>query len=167
QPSAEGEALLVEEMLRMVPKEAETVADLFCGLGTFTFALAVRRHRVHAVEAANAPLAALWTAARRNDQASRITVEERDLTSRPIRATELEGGDAVVFDPPRAGARDQAVELAASEIPTIIAVSCNPATFARDARILTDGGYRLAEVTPIDQFPWSAHLELVAQFVRD
>ena len=141
------------------------MADLYAGCGTFTFALAARA-RVHAVEGDAAALAALWAAARKADLAGRITVETRDLARAPVTAEELSGGDAVVFDPPRAGAREQAAELAASDVPTVVAVSCHPNSFARDARILVDGGYRLVEVTPLDQFPWSGHLELVALFKR-
>ncbi len=166
QPSSEGEGFLVAEVLRLLPKEAETVADLYSGYGTFTFALAARGHRVHAVEGDEAALAALWSAACRSEKVSRVTIEQRDLARQPILAEELEGGDAVLFDPPRAGAREQAEALAHCDIATIIAVSCNPATFARDARILVDGGYQLEEIVPVDQFPFSGHLELVAKFTR-
>jgi 23S rRNA (uracil1939-C5)-methyltransferase len=95
-----------------------------------------------------------------------ITTEARDLFARPLSASELRRFDAVVFDPPRAGARAQAEELAGSAVSVIAAVSCNPSTFARDARILAAGGYRLERVTPVDQFLWSPHLELVAIFRR-
>ena len=90
----------------------------------------------------------------------------RDLFRRPFVAAELNRFEAVVFDPPRQGAQAQARELAASAVPMVVAVSCNPATFARDARILVDGGYRLLQVTPVDQFRYSAHVELVARFER-
>jgi len=103
------------------------------------------------------------------DQAPRlkpVTVERRDLFQRPFLARELAGLDAVVFDPPRQGAEKQARALAASQVPIVAAVSCNPATFARDARILADGGYRLTRVTPVDQFLYSAHVELVGRFER-
>jgi 23S rRNA (uracil1939-C5)-methyltransferase len=118
--------------------------------------------RVHAIDADAALLQAM-TAARGT---YRITAEQRDLFAQPLSASELKGFDAVVFDPPRAGARAQAEELARSAVPIIAAVSCNPSTFARDARILVDGGYRLETVTPVDQFLWSPHLELVAIFRR-
>ena len=95
-----------------------------------------------------------------------ITAEARDLVRRPVLATELKKTDAVVFDPPRAGAAEQAGEIARSSVPRVVAVSCNPATFARDARILTDAGFRLERVHPIDQFLWSPHLELVGVFGR-
>ena len=165
QPTAEGEKLLVEAVLAGVPEGAARVADLYAGCGTFTFPLA-ERCRVHAVEGDGAALAALWTAARRADMAGRVSVEERDLARDPLLPEELNGFDAVVFDPPRPGAREQATALAASTVPAVVAVSCNPATFARDARILIDGGFALVEVVPVDQFPWSGHLELVGRFVR-
>jgi 23S rRNA (uracil1939-C5)-methyltransferase len=165
QPTAEGEAVLVELVMAAVPAGAETAADLFAGCGTFTFPLAGRL-QVYAAEGAEDSLAALQAAARRSDRAGRIEAELRDLARFPVMADELSGGDVVVFDPPRGGAREQAVEIAASDVPLVVAVSCNPTTFARDARILADGGYRLKEATPIDQFPWSGHLELVAVFER-
>lgn len=165
QPTAEGETLLVEAVLAGVPEGAARVADLYAGCGTFTFPL-VNRCRVHAVEGYDAALAALWTAARRADLAGRISVEERDLARDPLEPEELNEFDAVVFDPPRTGAREQATALAASTVPAVVAVSCNPATFARDARILIDGGFALTEVVPVDQFPWSGHVELVGRFAR-
>jgi 23S rRNA (uracil1939-C5)-methyltransferase len=165
QPTAEGEALLVERVMAAVPAEAETAADLYAGCGTFTFPLAARL-QVYAAEGAEDSLAALDAAARRSDRAGRVQAEVRDLARFPVQADELSGGDVVVFDPPRNGAREQAAEIAASGVPRVIAVSCNPTTFARDARTLVDAGYRLTEATPIDQFPWSGHLELVAVFER-
>jgi len=165
QPSAEGQAALTAAVLGYLPEICETVADLYCGCGTFTFALSPRA-RVLAIDGADEAVAALWAAVRRADLASRIAVEVRDLVREPLLGRELARFDTVVFDPPRAGAREQARELAASKVPTVIAVSCNPNSFARDARILVDAGYRLVEITPVDQFPWSGHLELVAQFLR-
>ncbi len=165
QPSAAGQAALSEAILGYLPETCERIADLFCGSGAFTFPLSART-RVLAVDGAEEAVAALWTATRRADLAGRIAVEVRDLARAPLLAGELTGFDAVVFDPPRAGAREQALELAESGVATVIAVSCNPKTFARDARILADGGYSLMEVTPVDQFPWSGHLELVAKFAR-
>src|SRR5207248_2669016 len=121
--------------------------------------------RVHAVDG-SAPAVAALAAAKRRAGADRLTVEERDLEKRPLGAAELAPYDAVVFDPPRAGARAQTAALAASRVPRIVAVSCNPATFARDARILVEAGYSLERVQPIDQFLWSAHVELTATFQR-
>ena len=170
QPTAAGEAALVERVLAYLPEGAETIAELYAGCGTFTFPLA-KLHgtgavRVHAVERDAAALAALWAAARQAGLAGRITVTAQDLARAPVLAEDLEGGDCVVFDPPRAGAREQAAEIARSSVPAAVAVSCNPKTFARDARILVDGGFALVEVTPVDQFPWTGHLELVAKFRR-
>ena len=124
------------------------------------------RAAVHAVEGARPAAAALAAAAARAGLGGRLTGERRDIEARPLTADELAGFDAVVFDPPRAGAKAQSAVLAASAVPRVVAVSCNPASFARDARLLVDGGYRLARVQPIDQFVWSPHVELVAWFER-
>jgi 23S rRNA (uracil1939-C5)-methyltransferase len=159
QASAAGEAALVDAVLAGVG-DARTIADLFAGLGTFSFPLA-RNAAVHAVEGDASAFAALSAAAR---PLPNVTAARRNLFTDPLTAPELSRFDAVVFDPPRAGAREQATRIAESGVPTVVAVSCNPATFARDARILTDGGYRLERVTPVDQFVWSAHVELVARF---
>ncbi|CAE7211306.1 unnamed protein product [Symbiodinium sp. CCMP2456] len=161
QPTAEGQQALVERVLAAIPATAETAADLFAGCGTFTFPLA-ERLQVYAAEGSEAAVAALSAAARQDARGARITAEQRDLARFPVQADELSGGDVVVFDPPRTGAREQVRALAQSDVPLVIAVSCNPTTFARDARSLVDGGYRLTEATPIDQFPWSGHLELEA-----
>jgi 23S rRNA (uracil1939-C5)-methyltransferase len=141
--------------------KAKKVADLFSGLGTFTFALA-RKASVMAAENNAAMLAALTTAARRASGLKPIATLRRDLMREPLSWQELNGFDAVVFDPPRAGAIAQAQALAKSKVPRVVAVSCNPATFARDARALIDGGYRITRVVPLDQFIWSPHVELVA-----
>ena len=144
--------------------KAQRVADLFCGCGTFALRLA-RNAQVLAVESDVAALAALGRAARQPGLKA-ITAKRRDLFAEPLLAAELKGFDAVVFDPPFAGAAAQAQELANSQVPHLAAVSCNPATFARDARILADGGYVLKNVTPVDQFVFSAHIELVGHFVK-
>jgi len=141
--------------------DARRGADLFSGCGSFTFVLA-QKADVLAVEGDEAALAALKTAT----VGRRIRTERRDLARRPLAGAELAGLDAVVFDPPRAGAQAQAEALAESGPPLVVAVSCNPATLARDGRILAAGGYRLERATPVDQFPWSAHLEAVAVFRR-
>lgn len=143
---------------------AARILDLFSGCGTFTFPLADKA-AVHAVDGDKDLIAALQSAA---DKAMRntVTTEVRDLFRRPYLADELNRFDAVLFDPPRAGAKTQAAQLAASAVPVVVGVSCNPATFARDARLLADGGYRLTDVTPIDQFLWSPHVELVGIFRR-
>ncbi len=161
-----------ETMVAMVTdalKTSGSVIDLFAGCGTFSLALA-SIHKVHAVEGAKAQCAALERAVRRQGPGAGLKplqVERRDLARRPVRHDELTGFDAAVIDPPRAGAAAQCEALAASTIPLIASVSCNPATFARDARTLIDGGYRLESVTPLDQFLWSPHIELVGIFRRE
>jgi 23S rRNA (uracil1939-C5)-methyltransferase len=161
QASPSAEMILVEEVLSGVGP-GRPVLDLFAGLGTFTFALA-RSGPVHAVEGDAHTAAALARAAA--DQ-PRVTVERRDLARNPVPASALARYAAAVFDPPRAGATRQAAALAASAIGTVVAVSCNPATFARDAAKLVGGGYRLDHVTPVDQFVWTPHLELTGVFRR-
>jgi 23S rRNA (uracil1939-C5)-methyltransferase len=142
---------------------AGVVADLFCGVGTFALPLS-RAARVTAADAAGAAVDALDRAAR--TAARNIAAEHRDLFRRPYDAKALARFAAVVIDPPRAGAVAQVRELARSEIPTIAYVSCNPNTFARDARILVEAGYQLTELWPVGQFRWSLHVELVAAFRR-
>jgi 23S rRNA (uracil1939-C5)-methyltransferase len=141
------------------------VADLFCGVGTFTFALA-RRARVSAFDNDAAAIAALGAAASRAQGLKPIEARVRDLLREPLSVRELEPFDAVVLDPPRAGAQRQASELARSKVAAVVAVSCDPGTLARDLRLLTDGGYSIASVTPIDQFVFSAHVEAVAVLRR-
>ena len=144
---------------------AKTVADLFCGAGPFALRLA-ERARVTAADSDADAVAALKKAVTGTNGLKPISAEVRDLFRRPVAATELKGFDAVVFDPPRQGAQAQARELAKSVVPVVIAVSCNAETFARDARILIDRGYSLETVTPVDQFRYSAHVEIVARFAR-
>ncbi|SDG32916.1 23S rRNA m(5)U-1939 methyltransferase [Limimonas halophila] len=165
QPTAEGQTALIEAVTGWLKDAGGPLADFYAGCGTFTFPLA-RYQPVHAVEGERAAIASLWQAARRNDYAGPVTAEVRDLVEEPPAAEELDTFAGVVFDPPRAGAKALARELADSRVPTVVAVSCNANTFARDARLLVEGGYTLAEVRPIDQFPWSGHLELVARFHR-
>ncbi len=162
QASAEGEAALVAAVLASL-ESAGTVADLYAGAGTFTLPAAAAGMRVHAVDADEALVAALAAAAR---TLPAVTVEARDLCARPLAAAELARFDAAILDPPRAGARAQAGELARSAVPVVAALSCRPETFARDARILSTGGFRLERLWPIDQFLWSPHLELAALFRR-
>ncbi len=166
QPSLAGERLLIEQVRAGLPPSASRAADLFAGCGTFTFLLA-EKAPVLAVEGNAEACGSLQRALNAGGLASRVTVEARDLERRPLLPEELEAIDVVVFDPPRAGARAQAGLLATSAVQTVIAVSCNPTTLARDAALLRDGGYRLVTATPIDQFPWSGHLEAVAVFRRD
>jgi len=163
QPTREGEAALVAAVCTAA-QGARRVADLFCGLGTFALPLAGAGARVLAVDASGPAIAALEAAAR--SARPGLATAHRDLFRRPLTATELAGFDVVVFDPPRAGAREQAAELARAALPCVIAVSCNPATFARDAALLAAGGYRLGRIWPVGQFRWSTHIELVAEFRR-
>lgn len=162
QATPDGEAALVEEVKRALPARG-AVADLFCGLGTFALAIGEGRP-VYAAEAARDLVLALKQAAGRAQR--RLVADHRDLFRRPLVPAELNRFSAVVIDPPRAGAREQVMQLAASTVPTIAYVSCNPASFARDAAHLIAGGYRLASVKPVGQFRWSTHVELVGIFHR-
>jgi 23S rRNA (uracil1939-C5)-methyltransferase len=146
-------------------KGARRVADLFSGVGTFALRLA-EHAEVHAVEADLAAGRALERAAHSATGLRGVSVERRDLFRRPLTAAELDKYEAVVFDPPRAGAIEQARALSASRVPTVVAVSCNVQTFARDAKILVDGGYALERATPVDQFRHSPHVETVGVFRR-
>lgn len=146
--------------------KARNVADLFSGVGTFALRLA-RSANVHAVEGDAAALATFDKALRKPQGLKKVTFERRDLSRRPLVRDELEPFDTVVFDPPRAGAQAQAEQLALSKVKTVVAVSCNPATLARDLRILIDGGYVLQSVTPVDQFHFSPHIEVVAVLTRE
>ena len=163
QASAEAERAMTD-LVVAAAGGAKRIADLYAGCGTFTFPLS-KTAKVHAVEGDKDSLAALSAAARRGSL-GRITSERRDLARNPLQPDELKPFDCVVFDPPRAGAKAQTEMLAKSRVPAVVAVSCDPGSFARDARILVDGGYRLEPVTPIDQFVWSAHVEIVAVFRR-
>ena len=160
QATVDGEAALVSAVTEALGGADET-ADLFAGLGTFAFALP---GKVHGVEGGRDALLALHSSAKRAGRP--ISVEHRDLFRRPLTAQELNRFDGVVIDPPRAGAKEQIAELAASSVARIASVSCNPATFARDAKMLTDGGYRLDWIQPVGQFRWSTHTELAARFSR-
>jgi 23S rRNA (uracil1939-C5)-methyltransferase len=164
QATAAGEAALAR-LVETNCAAAATVADLFCGVGPFALRLA-ERARVRAIDSDATAIAALQQAANATSGLKRVQAETRDLFRRPLRPDELTSFDAVVFDPPRQGGEAQVRALAASAVPTIVAVSCNPATFARDARVLAEGGYRLARVTPIDQFLYSTHVEVVALLQR-
>jgi 23S rRNA (uracil1939-C5)-methyltransferase len=144
---------------------AKNIADLFCGVGPFALRLAAKA-RIAAFDSDAGAVTALQKAATATSGLKPVKAETRDLFRRPLVAQELRDFDAVVFDPPRQGAQAQALQLAASKIGTVIAVSCNIATFARDARILVDGGFRLEKVTPVDQFRYTPHVELVARLTR-
>jgi len=161
QASQSAETILIEEVLSGVGSRRPAV-DLFAGLGTFSFALA-QGGPVHAVEGEMRAITALARAAL--DQPN-VTVERRNLAREPLPPERLAPYAAAVFNPPRAGAIEVSEALAGSSLDTVVAISCKPATFARDAAILTAGGYRLEQVTPVDQFVWTSHLELVAVFRR-
>lgn len=146
-------------------KRAKHIADLFCGVGPFALRLATRS-RITAFDSDANAVAALQKAATSTSGLKPVKAEARDLFRRPLMPQELRDYDAIVFDPPRQGAQAQVTQLAASKIPTVVAVSCNVTTFARDAKILIDGGYTIEGVTPVDQFRHTPHIELVARFVR-
>jgi 23S rRNA (uracil1939-C5)-methyltransferase len=164
QATAEGETALLRSVALAIGS-ARKITDLFAGVGTFALPLA-ERAEVHAVESLPAMLAALEKGARGAEGLRRVTTETRDLFRRPLEPDEFKGVDAVVIDPPRAGAEAQMRTLARSDIPVIAAVSCNPVTFARDAKILVNAGYSLDWVQVVDQFRWSPHVELAARFSR-
>ncbi|MEP6786320.1 MAG: class I SAM-dependent RNA methyltransferase [Sphingomonadales bacterium] len=156
QATADGEAALVAAVRDSIGN-ATKIFDLFAGLGTFALSLG---GRVKAIEGSRDATVALLAS-------RKVAVDHRDLFRRPLTEIELNTADAVVLDPPRAGAREQVARLAASTVLRIAYVSCNPATFARDARVLIDGGYCLEHITPVGQFRWSTHVELVASFTRE
>jgi 23S rRNA (uracil1939-C5)-methyltransferase len=164
QATSTGDAILAQRVVAYC-ESAATVADLFCGVGPFALRLA-ERAKVTAVDNDEEAIAALRGAAAGTPGLKPVAIQLRDLSRRPLGQAELKRFDAVVFDPPRQGAEAQARELAASTVPTVVAVSCNPTTFARDARILVDGGYRVMQVVPVDQFLFSAHVEVVANFKK-
>lgn len=165
QPSAEGEAALVAAVnqgLSFLKGTKNKIADLFSGCGTFAGPL-LERGFVLAIEEDQGMVEVLQKAARAN---GRLTVQKRDLFKEPIGPRELTGYQAVLLDPPRAGAREQALKLAKSSVPIVIYVSCNPQSFARDAKILTEGGYHFESLQIVDQFIWSSHVEIVGVFHR-
>ena len=164
QATEAGEAWLAEFAERALTN-AKRVADLFCGAGAFALRLA-RLHEVFAADADPAAIAAIARAAAMTPGLHKLEAEMRDLFRRPLRAAELAAFDAALIDPPRAGALEQARALAASALPLVASISCNAATFARDARILIDGGFHIDSVTPLDQFRFSAHVEIAAVFRR-
>lgn len=160
QATADGEAALVAAVLEGAAG-ARRVADLFCGVGTFALPLS-RGARVLAADASGPAVAALARAAQAAGRP--VETQHRDLFRRPLAAAELRGLEAVVIDPPRSGAAVQTAEIAAARVPVVMAVSCNPATFARDAERLVAAGYGLETLWPVAQFRWSTHVELAARF---
>ncbi len=165
QAAQAAETRMAELIVANLPRKARRVADLFCGVGAFSFALA-RTVVVAAYDGDGEAVSALRHATRHTQGLKPIEAKARDLFREPLSRKELEAFDAVVLDPPRAGAMAQAEALAKSKVGTVLAVSCNPATLARDVRILVDGGYKLESVTPIDQFVYSPHIEAVAVLRR-
>jgi 23S rRNA (uracil1939-C5)-methyltransferase len=163
QATTAGEEALGALVLQQIGKSKQVV-DLFCGVGPFALRLA-KKARVSAFDSEPNAIAALQAAAK-SPGLKPLKAELRDLFRRPLVPQELRDVDAVVFDPPRQGAQAQVTQLAKSKVPLVIAVSCNVQTFARDARVLIDGGYRLKSVTPVDQFRHTPHIELVATFTR-
>ncbi len=161
----EAERVMIDLVTAALPKKAKRVADLFSGLGTFTFPLA-RRVQVTAFDSDRRAIQVLEAAVRRASGLKPIEARVRDLFREPLSPKELENFDAVVLDPPRAGAAEQAERLARSKVPVVIAVTCAPATLARDARTLIDAGFKMGPVHPIDQFIFSPHVEAVTVFQR-
>jgi 23S rRNA (uracil1939-C5)-methyltransferase len=164
QATVAGEAALAVLVAKHCDR-ARHIADLFCGVGPFALRLA-EKSRLSAYDSDAGAIASLQKAAASTPGLKPVKAETRDLFRRPLVAEELRDFDAVIFDPPRQGAQAQAERLAASKVPVVIAVSCNATTFARDARILIDGGYEIGSVTPVDQFRHTPHVELVARFSR-
>ena len=164
QATAEGEAALARLVIDHVGS-AKRVADLFSGIGTFALRLA-EKARITAVDTEATAIKALERGVAMTPGLKAVETLTRDLFRSPIMAIELNAFDAVVFDPPRQGAEAQARELSLSKVPVVVAVSCDATTFARDARLLIDGGYKLITVTPVDQFRYSHHVELVAKFTK-
>lgn len=160
----QAEAAMVARAVAAV-QGVKRIADLFCGAGTFTFPLATVAP-VLAADASEAGIRALKAGVASASGLKPITAQARDLFRRPFSPVDLKGCDAVVFDPPRAGAAEQSAQIAQSGAAVVVGVSCNPTTFARDARILIDAGFGLERVTPVDQFLWSGHVELVGVFRR-
>lgn len=165
QATAAGQATLAELTLAALGPRVRRIADLFAGCGPLSLAMA-KRAAIHAVESDAAALAGLDRAARGATGLRQITTERRDLFRRPLLPLELDAFDAVVFDPPRAGAEAQARQLAASRVPLVIGIACDTGTFARDAATLVAGGYGLDSVTPVDQFRHAGHVEMVGVFRR-
>jgi 23S rRNA (uracil1939-C5)-methyltransferase len=162
QATQDGEAVLANAVNTIIG-DAKLVADLFAGLGTFALSVGEGR-KVYAAEADREAILNLQSAA--GGAKRTIFTEHRDLFRRPLSHQELNRFEAVILDPPRAGAKEQIVNLAASKVPKIAYVSCNPGSFARDAKHLVEGGYTLQRIWPVGQFRWSTHVELVGEFTR-
>ena len=164
QATKAGEDVLAKLVLDAAG-EANKVADLYCGIGPFTLRLA-QRSQVVSFDSDDVAIGALSNAANHTQGLKPVIAHVRDLSHNPLHQSELMGFDAVVFDPPRAGAEAQAMEIAESRVKTVIAVSCNPASFANDSSLLIGGGYKLEKVIPVDQFRYAGHVEMVGVFRR-
>ncbi len=164
QASRAAQAFMTERVQDAV-KDSDHVLDLFAGIGTYSFPVSANS-KLTAIEGDKAMVTAMQDAARKYKLENILRTERRDLFNHPLKRDELSGYDAVIINPPRAGAKAQAGQLAQAGIAKIVMVSCNPATFARDARLLKEGGYQLLKLTPVDQFVYSSHLELIAEFIR-
>lgn len=164
QATREGEAALTR-FVKTALGQADRIVDIFAGCGTFSAAL-VGDHTVHAVDGNQDMITALTNSCRQMGLIRPLTSEVRDLFLRPLLPHELKKYDAAVLDPPRAGARDQIAEIVKSAMANLVMISCNPATFARDARALVEGGFIMGDILPVDQFLYSPHVELVAAFRR-
>ena len=165
QASREGEAALIN-LVSTAAQGAKKIADLFCGAGTFSLPLGARA-AVDAFDNDGPAIDAMNNAARRASLRFPVSAHRRNLFDQPMSAAELKPYDVIIFDPPRAGAQAQALEIAKGQAARVIGVSCNPVSFARDAALLRAGGYSLVQVTPVDQFVYGAHIELVGTFTRD
>ncbi len=162
QATKDGEEMLVAAV-REISREYDKIADLFSGLGTFALSMD-KKQKIYAAEGDRSAVLALKSAA--NKEQRQVFTEHRDLYRRPLSYEELNRFDVVILDPPRAGAREQVDQIAQCEVPNIAYVSCNPSSFARDAKRLITGGYRLRKIWPIGQFRWSTHVELVSKFTK-
>jgi len=166
QATATGQDAIISCVLNYL-KDCRHIADLFSGCGTYSFALASQAISIEAFEVNEAMSLAAHNAATKHDLNHKIRTSTRDLFARPLKEHELNRFDAVVINPPRTGAQAQIKQLSSHQkIHAICMVSCNPSTFERDAKQLLSAGYKLTSVTPIDQFYWSNHLELVGLFIR-
>ena len=165
QPSVEGERILTDLVINSASSAAHVI-DLYAGVGTFSVPLAKSAKSVLAIDGASHQIGALQAAINQDVKLANIKTETRDLQRNALVSSELNHADAIIFDPPRGGAKEQSFEIAQSSVSLIIAVSCNPATMARDLRCLVDGGYEIDHVTPVDQFPMSYHVEAVAVLRR-
>ena len=165
QPTAQGEKIIREKVMEEV-ENAKRIVELFAGCGALALPLATKGHHVSAFDLAENHILALSLAARLHGIGERVNVEVRNLHRRPLIGSEFDRVDAVILDPPRGGAARQATHLAASQVAVIAYVSCDPNSFARDAKVLIAGGYSLMDVMPFDQFLWSPHVELVGIFKK-